>query len=272
MPELPEVEIARRNLDRWAGGRRVLRVEAPASRIFGATRPAIFAERLAGATYRDSERRGKNLVARLTRSREEIALRVHLGMTGKLLRRSPKDEAPRFSRATLFLSGGVAVHYSDVRFFGQLEAGPWKALRDATFAGLGPDPIEDAFDGAILEERLAGTKAPVKVALLDQARVAGVGNIHASESLWRARILPFRPANALSAAEYRLLAKSILASFRHTLDEEDADEIVYVEEAGAPNPFRLYDREGESCPRCRHRIARVVQASRSTFYCKGCQR
>src|SRR4051812_48335673 len=104
MPELPEVEIARRKLDRWAKGRRLSGFEATRSRVLGTASPRAFADRIVGATYRDSERRGKNLVARLTRGRDEIGLRVHLGMTGKLLKRTKKDEVPRFTRASFHFS------------------------------------------------------------------------------------------------------------------------------------------------------------------------
>lgn len=273
MPELPEVEIARRKLDRWAKGRRVLAFEAKRSRVLGTTSPRVIADRLVGATYRDSERRGKNIVARLTHGRDEIGLRIHLGMTGKLLRRTKKEEPPRFTRASVHFSGGVVVHYADMRLFGQLETGPHETLRASAFAGLGPDPFADSLTAELLGERFAKTSAPIKVAMMDQAKIAGVGNIYASESLWRAKISPFRAANSLTAAERGRLAKTIVDVMERTLREEDTPgDIEYVEEPGTENPFDMYAREGEPCPRCRHRIARVVQGGRSTFWCKGCQR
>ena len=267
------MEIARRKLDRWAKGRRVLGFEAPRSRVLGTTSPRAFSEILVGATYRDSERRGKNLVARLTRGRDEIGLRVHLGMTGKLLRRTRKDEVPRFTRATFLLSGGVNVHYADMRLFGQLETGPHEELRADAFADLGPDPFADTLDAAVLKERFAKTSSPIKVAMMDQSRIAGVGNIYASESLWRAKISPLRPANSLTAAERGRLAKTIVQVMERTLAEEDGPgDIEYVEEPGSENPFRMYGRAGERCPRGKQRIVRMVQGGRSTFWCKGCQR
>ena len=273
MPELPEVEIARRRLDRWAKGRRIVAFDAPRSRVLGTTSPRDFSDNILGAIYRDSARRGKNLVARLTRGREEIGLRIHLGMTGKLLRRTKRDPAPRFTRATFIFSGGVHVHYSDLRLFGQLETGPHAALRESAFEGLGPDPLVDGLNAALLGERFAKTSVPIKVALMDQARIAGVGNIYASEALWRARISPLRPASSLSGPERARLAKTILEAMQVTLKLEDGPgDIEYVEEPGSKNPFRMYDREGESCSRCRGKIVRLVQGGRSTYWCKGCQR
>jgi formamidopyrimidine-DNA glycosylase len=112
----------------------------------------------------------------------------------------------------------------------------------------------------------------VKVALLDQAVLAGVGNIHASESLFAARIDPRRRGSSLSSAEVRSLARAIAASLRRGIATQEGPEIAYVEEPGAPNPFRVYARDGERCPRCRAaEIRRIVQAQRSTFFCPTCQ-
>lgn len=273
MPELPEVEIARRHLDRWVGGKTLLRVEAARTRVLGAAGVRGLAKPLEKATYRGSERRGKNVVARLTRGKEEIGLRLHLGMTGKLLLRTERDPAPRFTRASLHFSGGVVVHFVDMRMFGQLEAGPWEKLQAEAFEGLGRDPLVDGLDGKQLAERLASTRIPIKVALMDQARIAGIGNIHASEALWRAKISPLVRANSLSASRYATLAKGIAATIEFGLKSVEArEDVVYVEEPGSTNPFQVYDRAGESCRRCRKPIQRKVQGGRSTFYCRNCQK
>lgn len=271
MPELPEVEIARRHVLRWARGKKIVAVEAAPSRVLRGAPVARLRERCVGATFRDAERRGKNLVLLLTRGRERIGLRFHLGMTGKFARRAPREPAPRFMRAT-FVFPGVAIHFCDMRMFGEVEAGPWEPVREHAFADLGPDPLVDGVDARVLRARLAGTKLPIKVALMDQARIAGLGNIHAVEALWRAKISPLRKAGSLREPELRALASAIRASIAWGLRDEDADEMVYVEEPGSENPFRVYARGGESCPRCGHRIGRTVQSGRSTFWCKGCQR
>jgi formamidopyrimidine-DNA glycosylase len=147
----------------------------------------------------------------------------------------------------------------------------------AELRALGPDPLTDGIEAPRLAERLAGLPArlPIKVALLDQSLLAGVGNIQASEALFRARIDPRRPAASLSRAEVGRLRRGILASIAHTLEtlaSGDAD-VRYVEEDRSENPFLVYDRAGQVCPRCkRARIVRVVQAGRATFFCPNCQR
>jgi formamidopyrimidine-DNA glycosylase len=195
-------------------------------------------------------------------------------MTGKWVRRAPGEPPPSHSRARLLIEDGVVLHYRDPRLFGRLRLVP-----GALFAGvpevaaLGPDPLEAGVDPDRLAAALAGTRRPVKVAMLDQRLLPGVGNIYASEALFRARLDPRRRASSLSRAEVRRLADAVMASVKEAIAREDGPEVAYVEEAGAENPFAVYARDGERCPRCRRsRIRRVVQAQRSTFYCPRCQR
>jgi formamidopyrimidine-DNA glycosylase len=276
VPELPEVEIAARNLRRWAEGRRIERVstDARAARIFRPADRVAFARALAGARLVAVDRRGKHLLATLEDRRgRPVGLWSHLGMTGKWVRRARGEEVPAHARVTLLLDDGHALHYVDPRLFGRQRLVPGAAFSAVPEIGaLGPDPVQDGVDPARLGARLAATRRAVKVALLDQAVLAGVGNIHASESLFAARIDPRRPGPSLSAAEVRRLARAIAASLRRGIESQDGPEIAYVEEPGAPNPFRVYARAGERCPRCRAAgIRRIVQAQRSTFFCPACQ-
>jgi formamidopyrimidine-DNA glycosylase len=276
MPELPEVEIAARNLRRWAEGRTIAHVaaEARARRIFRPARPSAIAAALPGARVDRVERRGKHLLLTLSTAGGAVGLLSHLGMTGKWVRRDAGEEVPRHSRVRLELTGGGVLHYLDPRLFGRLRLVPGARFEEVEeVSELGPDPLHDGIDPARLAEALGRTRRPVKVALLDQSLLAGVGNIHASEALFMARIDPRRRADRLSRAEVRRLARSILASFRRTLDLEDGPEITYLEEPGAENRFLVYARGGEPCPRCRDaRLRRAVQAQRSTFFCARCQR
>jgi len=276
MPELPEVEIAARNLRRWARGRRILRVEADlaARRLFRPGTPRAFAAAIEGSRLSEVERRGKHLLVTLTRRERPVGLLSHLGMTGKWVRRERGEPPPPHSRARLHLEGGGVLHFDDPRLFGRLRVVPearFEALPEV--AALGPDPLRDGIDPRRLEGLFARTRRAVKVALLDQRILPGVGNIHASEALFLAGIDPRRSARSLSGAEVARLGRAVLASFRRTLREEDGPEITYVEEAGAKNPFRVYDREGERCSRCRAGVLRrAVQAQRSTYFCPRCQR
>ncbi len=276
MPELPEVEIAARNLRRWAAGRRITGVEwdPRARRIFRPATPAAFARAVEGARLGSVDRIGKHLLLRLTRARAPVGVLAHLGMTGKWVRREGPDAAPSHSRARLRLEGGAVLHYQDLRLFGRLRVVEGARFEEVPeLAALGPDPLAHGIDLAWLAEGFARSRLPVKVRLLDQALLPGVGNIHASEACFRARIDPRRPARSLSRAEVRALGRAVLASFRMTLDAEDGPEVTYVEEPGAENPFLVYAREGEPCPRCRRAaLRRIVQAQRSTFFCPACQR
>jgi formamidopyrimidine-DNA glycosylase len=279
MPELPEVEVARRNLRRWTKGRRVRATEADRTRIVrSAGGPAL--SDLVGARFEDVDRVGKNLLLTLARGRDRVGLWSHLGMTGKWLRRGPGKETPRFSHVRLVLDDGATLHYCDMRLFGRALVVPGARFADLPqVAALGPDPLRDGVDAARLHARLQRVRLPIKVALLDQTILAGVGNIQSIESCWRARLDPRRPANTLSRAEVRRLAKAVLASIDFTLaqfDQEGADrgdgEIVYVEEDRDANPFKVYGRAGLPCPRRNGTIQRIVQAGRSTFFCPACQK
>lgn len=289
MPELPEVEHAARTLRRLALGRRVVRVlvDGRARRIFRPDGPAALVAALTGARLGAVERRGKQLLLTLEATGGVVGLNSHLGMTGKweagprwplagpvgpAAREAPP--LPPHVRAALWLDDGSAVHYDDPRMFGRLRLVPgarFEAL--AEVAALGPDPLHDGIDAGALGAGLAATRRPVKVALLDQGLLAGVGNIHAAEACWRARLDPRRRADRLSPAEVAALARGLRATFRFALAKLDGPDIEYIEEGG-DNPFHVYGREGARCrhPGCGGEVRRVVQAQRSTFFCPRCQR
>ncbi|HVV50450.1 MAG TPA: DNA-formamidopyrimidine glycosylase family protein [Polyangia bacterium] len=282
MPELPEVEVAARNLRRWALKKtiRAARADRRAARLYRPAAPAAV-EALAGARLDEVRRVGKNLLLTFAQGRgAPLGVWSHLGMTGKWLRRAAKEPPPPATRVELELAGGTRLCYVDRRMFGRFRLVPGARFADLPeIAALGPDPLNDGIDVAAFAARLARLRAPIKVALLDQTLLAGVGNIQASESLYRARIDPRRPARALSAAEVKRLAAAIRASIDFTLktfaqagaDGGDAD-VGYVEERTMPNPFLVYGRDGERCPGDeRSTIVRIVQAGRATFFCPSCQ-
>ena len=270
MPELPEVEVAAQNLRRWTAGKRI-RAVRPRTRAGAA---------LVGARFRKVQRVGKNLLITLEKRGAPVGVWSHLGMTGKWLRRPAGAPEPRFSRVSVELDDGAHLHFADMRRFSR-----FRVVAGARFDGLpalralGPDPLGDGVDAAALAARLARLRLPIKVALLDQRLLAGVGNIQASEALHRARLDPRRPARSLSRAEVGRLARGVLASIRFTLarfaasgaDRDDGD-ITYVEERRSANPFLVYGRAGVPCPRRDGgAITRIVQAGRSTFFCRVCQ-
>ena len=287
MPELPEVEVAARSLRRWAGKKTIrgVRADPKAARLFRPATPKAV-EALAGARFGEVRRIGKNLLLTLVPRGSKgtgapLGVWSHLGMTGKWLRRTAKAPAPPATRLEIELAGGVRLCYVDQRMFGRFRLVPGARFQSIPeIAALGPDPLNDGIDVPSFARRLARLRLPIKVALLDQTLLAGVGNIQASESLFRARLDPRRPARSLSPAEVNRLAAAIRKTIDFTLktfaeagaDGGDAD-IGYVEERAIPNPFLVYGREGKRCPGKESKgvIVRIVQAGRATFYCPRCQ-
>ncbi|MFT3913848.1 MAG: DNA-formamidopyrimidine glycosylase family protein [Anaeromyxobacteraceae bacterium] len=298
MPELAEVEIAARNLRRWALGRTLVELEGArgAGYVFRPAGAARLARALEGARFTHVDRHGKQLMLTLERDAEgpccrggapmslaqrgggrraprETGLLAHLGMTGKWLRRKASEEPPRFSRARLELDDGHALHFVDQRLFGRLRLVP-EARFDAVpeLEALGPDPLKDGIDVPRLAGLLARSRLPVKVRLMDQAILPGVGNIVASESCFRARVSPRRRSASLARGEVEAIAGAILDTVQDAIARQEGPELQYVEEGGE-NPFLVYDRAGERCPRCkRGKIERFVQAQRATFHCPRCQK
>ena len=272
MPELPEVEFCRQSLAAWTTGRAVQRVEVLDGRIVRDSRndrpsagSALAAERLVRIARRPIglQRHGKRLLWRF----EHGALLLHLGMTGRWTRAGSP-----FAKVALHLDDGSALTFHDPRLLGGIV--PFDSL-DAGLAalheGLGPDASTPL-------PPVHGARA-IKLVLMDQSVVAGLGNVQAMEALWRAGVHPQRAAASLTASEHARLSLAIteqLAWTQQMLDGGPDGEVVYVEERGAPNPFQLYQREGAPCPRCavagrRGVIATFRQAGRGTWWCPGCQ-
>lgn len=268
MPELPEVEFARRSLVRWFDGHRLVRTEADKkARTFRGAKVADFLK-VKGA-LKSALRRGKYLLLAFSDGRGLVA---HLGMTGKFVKRRPTEDVP-YSRARFVLDSGDVIHFRDPRLFGRIEPAPASKLAEVgAVAALGRDPLVDGLTPEQLEDALGRSKQDLKVALMDQSRLAGLGNIHAAEALFRARLHPGRKPTSLSKAEWGALAKAIDDGITFALEEEGDDgEIDYVEEPGAPNPFLVYGRAGEPCRRCKAIIKSFTQGGRTTHYCPSCQ-
>lgn len=267
MPELPEVELTRRNLERWLEGRQVMRAEADATRVFRGAKRGEF-RRLRGRLVKAS-RKGKYLLLEFEGGR---GLLLHLGMAGKLVRRGG-GTLERFSRARLWLDDGTIVHLTDPRLFARVSSHPVAELRALPeIRLLGKDPLTEGLSAGELEALLGKSARPIKVALMDQSKVCGLGNLHAAEALFRARIHPERRAAGLSSVEWRRLRAALFRAIGFALRLEKGDELTYVEEPGAPrSPFWVYGRKGEPCRRCKGRVAAIAQGGRTTFFCPKCQ-
>jgi formamidopyrimidine-DNA glycosylase len=210
----------------------------------------------------------RTTAARATGPRTDAAPPAGAGAT------AGRTALPPHVRAALLLDDGTTVHYDDPRMFGRLRLVPAARFdRVPEVAALGPDPVRDGIAAASLAAALAACRRPVKVALLDQGLLAGIGNIHAAEACWRARLDPRRRSDRLTPREVAALVRGLRATLRFALSKLDGPDIEYIEEGG-DNPFHAYGREGSRCrhPGCGGAIRRIVQAQRSTYYCPGCQR
>lgn len=266
MPELPEVEFCARRLRAWLVGRRIERATARPGAPLRDITPAQLAAGLTGRTPTAVRRRGKQLLLDLDDGQVFL---VHLGMTGKFV---PDEPTPRpGTRAELHLEDGTRLDFVDMRRFGRLRLlVPGASHRELD--RLGPDALELARDPGAFSAVFGRTSREIKVALMDQSLLAGVGNIYAAEALHEARIDPRAPASKLRASELHALGSALVAAFEASLARERGAEIVYLPEAEADNPFRIYGREGEPCPECGAPIARFDQAGRSTFWVPTWQR
>ncbi|HVU51620.1 MAG TPA: bifunctional DNA-formamidopyrimidine glycosylase/DNA-(apurinic or apyrimidinic site) lyase [Polyangia bacterium] len=273
MPELPEVETIVRGLGPALRGRRVTSVWSSGLglRLARAVDVAGLRAVSVGRAVADVRRQGKYILV-VTDARAGEGVCVHLGMTGRLrVQRASEARAPH-THVVFSLAGGGELRYVDARRFGWVAPGAPLASLPA-LAELGPDPLGE-LDAAGLSRALAGVRAPIKAFLLDQTRVAGLGNIYVCEALFGARIHPRTPAGRV-----RGRAPELLAAIRRTLEGGIARRGTtlrdYVDADGfaGDNAVALlvYGREGEPCPACGAAIRRRVDAARSTFYCPRCQ-
>ncbi len=273
VPELPEVEHARRTLSRWLEGARIDAVTVQDARILdhGVT-PARVVRALEGRRVTAVERRGKWLRLALDSGR----VFSHLGMTGKWVRTEVGAEETRFEKirvdATARDKTRRSVRYLDPRLFGRFVVVKEGEADLKAWNELGPDPLVDGIDVSALHAKLAKRRLAIKPTLLDQGVLAGVGNILATEALFYARIDPRRPSRDLSRVEVGKLSRGIRRAIDRTLAKETGETIQYVEEPGAPNPFTIYGHEGEPCPSCSRPLAKMFLGGRGTVLCVHCQR
>jgi len=288
MPELPEVETVRRGLAPAMEGRRFAKVEVRRGDLRWPL-PKGFAQRLHGKTVEGLGRRAKYLLADL--SSGDVLL-MHLGMSGSF--RVGKDSAlakyyHERSKSTVHdhvvfhMSNGATVTFNDPRRFGSMKLVPRASLeQEPLLRALGPEPLGNEFDAAMLAKACAGKKTSLKAALSDQRVVAGLGNIYVCEALFRARLSPIRIASTIADRHGKpneraeklvdaikaVLTDAIEAGGSSLRDHRRADGSL----GDFQHNFQVYDLEGQPCPSCKGKIKRIVQVGRSTFYCPSCQR
>ncbi|MGH2956224.1 MAG: bifunctional DNA-formamidopyrimidine glycosylase/DNA-(apurinic or apyrimidinic site) lyase [Solirubrobacterales bacterium] len=295
MPELPEVETVRRQLEPEVVGRRIERTELLDPRLTRPEDPGPIARRLAGRTIGSVRRRGKYLLLGLE---GELTLALHLRMTGNLLLRAADGDGAvadlmesdrlggprlyeshpelRHLRARLVLDDGRELLFTDVRRFGQAVLLEGEEETDAYLAArLGIEPLSDELTPEALCHLAADRTAPLKSFLLTQSGIAGIGNIYADEALWRAELHPLSPAGSMKPEHCERLVEGIRDALElalaHRGSSIDDYRDAWGEKGAMQEEFMVHTREGEPCPRCGTEIERIVVAGRSTYYCPGCQ-
>lgn len=272
-----EVEVLARHLRPLLCGKTIRSVKVHRERVTRPTPPSKLAKALVGAKFTDLSRRGKYLLFQLQPKKTKSPLTVlgHLGMTGRMFLVLKKEKLPRHT-AVVFDLGSHHFIYEDFRYFGRM------TLDLSSIQSLGPEPSD--LSPEIFAASLKNSRQPIKVKLLDQQLLAGVGNIYASEALFRARISPKLPANKLTSAQ----AKNLLRAIRDVLNDAikfgstvplktmsgKSGALFYFDEGGEgfyEKRLRVYDRAGKPCLRCGAKIVRITQAARSTYFCPHCQ-
>ncbi len=275
MPELPEVETVRRDLEARIIGRRITscQVSPDAPRLVQLIKPAEFCRQLAGRAVAGIRRRGKYLIIDLDDGRAWV---LHRRMSGNVLYRVPYDPPDDYTRAVFVLDDGHELRWTDLRKFGTM----W-LVEDATMvmATLGPEPLEAEFTADVLRARAGKRSAPIKSVILDQRVLAGMGNLYTDEALHYAKIHPLRPANTLKPDDWQRLHAGIIealtmgiAARGSSLGSTLRD---HINVDGAPgenqNAVRAYGREAQPCLECGAAMHRIKVGGRSSTFCPKCQ-
>ena len=271
MPELPEVETTRRGIAPQATGRRIAEVVVREHRLRWHL-PRGFREQVQGARIERTGRRAKYLLLHTDRG----TLIIHLGMSGSLRLVDPATPLLPHDHVDLVLNSGAALRFNDPRRFGSLHFTTGDPLSHPLLRNLGPEPLSAAFDGSYLWQRARRRRVAIKPFIMNAAIVVGVGNIYASEALFRAGIRPTLAAGRISRERMRKLAHAIREVLEDAIRVGGTTLRDYVNADGAPGYFRqklyVYERAGEPCRRCRAAIRQITQGQRSTYFCPSCQK
>jgi formamidopyrimidine-DNA glycosylase len=276
MPELPEVELVTKSLDKLISGKKILAAELLRAKLAPATPPRQFAQTLKNSTINFVHRRGKHILIEFDNAQTLI---VHLRMSGRFLLLPVERENPKFAHAVFYLEDESRLIFSDQRHFGFMKLVKTEYLDQAKeLKKLAPEPFSAEFSADYLRAILKTSQRNLKEFLLDQTKVCGLGNIYVAEALFLSRLHPQIPADQVSAIKANrlhkfikgVLAESIENGSTLNVDPENIDGSYYG--GGYEDQWRVYDREGETCIRCQTKIKRLKQGGRSSYFCPRCQK
>ncbi|MFA6217458.1 MAG: DNA-formamidopyrimidine glycosylase [Candidatus Omnitrophota bacterium] len=266
MPELPEVETIKRELEKALLGKKIIDVIINNPRVIREPKKEAFVKEIKNNTIKNILRKGKLLILELSSGK---SLAVHLKMTGQLV--YPGNAAA--SRVSFKFSDGKLLDFNDRRLFGELRLiNDWKNLK--FIQGLGPEPFD--IDSDRFKVMLGGKKTRIKPLLMDQTFLSGIGNLYAAEALFRSRINPARPAHNLTDKEKELLFKEIKDTLKEAIQHKGSSIDQYVQLSGAAGDYvkyhKVYGREGKPCLVCKTVVKRTALSGRGTYFCPRCQK
>lgn len=273
MPELPEVETIRKDLEKELVGREVLDVACAVPKVCQPS-PESLRRAIKGKRIEGFERKGKLLIVKLSGGK---TLGIHLRLTGRLLIRKKGDPPDEWQRAVIKLSGGKELRFSDLRLFGYIKLFKDEKEVEETLSKLGPEPLTEELDGEKFYSIIQRTARPIKVVLLDQKLISGVGNIYANEALFVAGIHPLAKANQLMRDQAIKLYEAIEQVLKEGLELRGAtiaDEMyrdAYGRRGGYGRKVRVYQQTGKPCPKCGTKIEYLRVGQRGTYICPKCQ-
>jgi len=266
MPELPEVETIKRELEQALAGKKIIGVIVNNPKVILEPKKEDFIKGLKGASVKNILRKAKLLIIEFSNGK---SLAIHLRMTGQLV--YPGNG--KVSRVSFRISDGKLLDFNDRRLFAELRlVDDWHSLK--FIKGLGPEPFE--IDAKKFKEMLDKKKTRIKPLLMDQAFISGIGNLYAAEALFRAKVNPMRPASSLSDAERGLLYQEIIRTLKEAIKYKGSSVDQYVQLSGRQGDYarhhKVYGREGKACLVCKAPIKRISLGGRGTYFCPKCQR
>ncbi len=266
MPELPEVETVKRELEKAVLGKKITAVSVKNPKVIRQPSADKFKQGLAGVTIKNILRKAKVLIFELSNGKSLV---IHLKMTGQLVYPGNGKQA----RVIFHLSDGKTLDFNDQRLFAELRLmDDWRSLK--FIQGLGPEPFDISTDA--FKEMLSTKKSKIKPLLMDQTFISGIGNLYAAEALFRAKINPERRANSLSKKEKERLFKEIKDTLLEAIKYKGSSVDQYVQLTGEPGAYvkfhKVYDRQGKPCLVCKTPIKRTALGGRGTYFCPKCQK